>query len=118
MAFKFPNVYIHDIYIYTNVYIYIHTNVYIYILYILMCIYIYIYIYLYIYTHTLEHRKLNGTKELFGKSNRSCKREFDLRYINNETTFGEKNPTENDKFSSEICFCYNFRKRVSRITFR
>ena len=102
------------IYIYILMCIYIYILMCIYILYILMCIYIYIYI----YTHTLVHSKLNGTKELFGKSNRSCKREFDLRYINNETTFGEKNPTENDKFSSEICFCYNFRKRVSRITFR
>ena len=38
------------------------------------------------------YSKLNGTEEPFGKSHRSCKREFDLRYIHSATKFGEKNP--------------------------
>ena len=33
-------------------------------------------------------------------------REFDLRYINSATKFGEKNPTENGKFSSLIFLGY------------
>ena len=50
------------------------------------------------YVYILVHGKLNGTEEPFGISHRSCKREFDLRYINSATKFGEKNPTENVKF--------------------
>ena len=50
------------------------------------------------YVYILVHGKLNGTKEPFGISHRSCNREFDLRYINSATKFGEKNPTENVKF--------------------
>ena len=88
-------------YIYSfYIYIYIFILIYIYI-----CIYIYT-IYTNVYIYTLVHSKLNDIKELFGKSNRSCKREFDLRNINSEATFGEKNPTENDKFLSEIIFCF------------
>ena len=58
------------------------------------------------YAYTLVHGKLNGTEEPFGKSHRSCRKEFDLRYINSTTKFGEKNPTENGKFLSVIFLGY------------
>ena len=45
---------------------------------------------------------MNGAEEPFGKSQRSCKREFDLRYINIATKLGERNSTENGKISSVI----------------
>ena len=46
--------------------------------------------------------KDSGTEEPFEKSHRSCKREFDLRYTNSATIFGEKNPTETGKFLSVV----------------
>ena len=55
---------------------------------------------LYIYVIYI-HIKLNDTEVPFVKSYRSVE-EFDLRYINSETKFGEKNPTENRKFLSVI----------------
>ena len=42
-----------------------------------------------------------GTEVPFVKSYGSVE-ELDLRYINSETTFGEKNPTANRKFLSVI----------------
>ena len=58
------------------------------------------------YVYTLVQSKLSGTEEPFGKSYRSCKREFYLRYINSATKFGEKNPTEKSKFLSVIFLGY------------
>ena len=49
----------------------------------------------------LVHIKLNDTEVPFVKSYGSVE-EFDLRYINSETTFGEKNSTENRKFLSVL----------------
>ena len=54
------------------------------------------------YVVTLVHSKLNDKEGPLGKSHRICKREFDLRYINSATKFGEKNPTENGKLLSSI----------------
>ena len=54
------------------------------------------------YVVTLVHSKLNDKEGPLGKSHRICKREFDLRYINSATKFGEKNPNENGKFLSSI----------------
>ena len=53
------------------------------------------------YVYILVHIKLNDTEVPFVKSYRSVK-EFDLRYINSATKFGEKNPTKNHKFLSVI----------------
>ena len=58
------------------------------------------------YVYTLVHSKMNGIEESFGESHRSCKREFDLRYINSATKFGEKNSTKNGSFSSVIFLNY------------
>ena len=44
------------------------------------------------YVYILEHIKLNDTEVPFVKSHGSVE-EFDLRYMNSETTFGEKNST-------------------------
>ena len=44
------------------------------------------------YVYILEHIKLNDTEVPFVKSYRSVEG-FDLRYMNSETTFGEKNST-------------------------
>ena len=44
------------------------------------------------YVYILEHIKLNNTEVPFVKSYGSVE-EFDLRYMNSETTFGEKNST-------------------------
>ena len=59
----------------------------------------------------LKSKQKNGanskfTEEPFGKSHRSCKGEFDLRYINCATKFGEKNPTENGNILSLIFLGY------------
>ena len=40
-----------------------------------------------------------------------CSKEFDLRYINSGTKFGEKNPPENGKFLSVIFLCYLLRNK-------
>ena len=53
------------------------------------------------YVYMLVHIKLNDTEVPLVKSYGSVE-EFDLRYINSETTFGEKNPTENRTFLSVI----------------
>ena len=58
------------------------------------------------YVFILVHSKLNSTEESFRKSHRSCKREFDLRYINSATKFVEKNSTENSSFLSAIFLGY------------
>ena len=57
------------------------------------------------YVYMLVHIKLNDTEVPFVKSYGSVE-EFDLRYINSETTFGEKNLTENRKFLSVIFLGY------------
>ena len=57
------------------------------------------------YVYMLVHIKLNETEVPFAKSYGSVE-EFDLRYINSETTFGEKNLTENRKFLSVIFLGY------------
>ena len=57
------------------------------------------------YVYTLVHSILNGTEEFFGKSHRSCKKEFDLRCINTATKFGEKSSTENGSFLPMIFLC-------------
>ena len=57
------------------------------------------------YVYMLVHIKLNDTEVPFVKSYGSVE-EFDLRYINSETTFEEKNLTENRKFLSVIFLGY------------
>ena len=57
------------------------------------------------YVYMLVHIKLNDTEVPFVKSYGNVE-EFDLRYINSETTFGEKNLTENRKFLSVIFLGY------------
>ena len=53
------------------------------------------------YVYKLVYIKLNDTEVPLVKSYGNVE-EFDLRYINSETTFGEENPTENRKFLSVI----------------